>query len=88
MASRNETDKRTRRCPRLGHPVSFEYCRRQADESLCPRILDCWWEAFDVEAHLREQGYGAQVDGLRERVAPPKVATLVDLIEKAKRNRR
>jgi len=43
------------RCPRLGGPVSFEYCRTNGDEMLpCWKIFDCWWERFDVAAFLKK----------------------------------
>ena len=43
-----------RRCPRLGGPVSFYYCRLGSEENRpCFKILDCWWEAFDVVSHMK-----------------------------------
>lgn len=80
-----EHDNRSQRCKRLGHPVRFEYCRTQSHNSLCPCILDCWWERFDVEAFLRAHGQGDAVDNLRAAPPRPKVASLVELIEQAKR---
>ena len=32
----------------LGHPVEFSYCRTTGSDSLCRKILDCWWEEFLV----------------------------------------
>jgi len=79
-------DKRCRRCPRLGHEVTFEYCRAQAGGGVCPRILDCWWETFDVTGLLkaslpREEFESLLVSSPRA----PKVVSLVDLIEQAKK---
>ena len=77
-------DARRRRCPMLGHDVPFAYCRAPGQELPCRRIFDCWWETFDVEAFVR-QHFGD--DGITRILAPrqDKAATLVDLIEKARR---
>jgi hypothetical protein len=36
------------RCRRLGHEITFAYCRRENFGKPCRLILDCWWERFDV----------------------------------------
>lgn len=79
-------DRRCRRCPRLGHDITFEYCRSQEGDSVCPRILDCWWETFDVRGYLRENLSEEEFAALSERPpARPKVLSLVELIEQAKK---
>lgn len=79
----DEHDERSRRCPRLGHEVSFHYCRTQEGDRLCPRILDCWWETFDVESFVR--GHWADEEVARV-LAPPKDkrVTLMELIQRAR----
>ena len=75
------------RCPRLGGSVSFQYCRSCGDQSLpCWKTADCWWESFDVMSYLRdnltEDQYRAFLD--KKEQPPPKVSSLLDLIEKAR----
>jgi hypothetical protein len=83
----HDKDHLTQRCPRLGGPVSFGYCREPAGESLpCWKILECWWEVFDVSAYLREQLSEEDFDRLISAKPKPKVASLLELIEKAKQN--
>lgn len=78
-------DHRIRRCPRLGHDVRFAYCRTLEGATLCPRILDCWWETFEVESFLREQLSEEEFAALtRPGPAKPKVLSLLELIEQAK----
>lgn len=79
-------DHRLRRCPALGHDVPFAYCRAPAAPLPCRRILDCWWETFDVEAFVR--GHFSE-DQIRAILAPrpDKVATIVELIEQARKAR-
>ncbi len=80
----DEHDARVLRCRRLGHEVSFHYCRTQEGGTLCPAILDCWWEVFDVRASLEEALSAQEVEELAARERPAKVVTLLDLIEQAK----
>jgi len=75
------------RCPRLGHELTFGYCRQETRGKPCRLILDCWWERFDVRAflaaNLAEEAM-AQVE--RAGLAPPpsKVLSLVEMIQQAK----
>ena len=75
------------RCPRLGHELTFGYCRQETRGRPCRLILDCWWERFDVrsflQTHLPEE---AMAQAERAGAAPPpsKVLSLVDLIQQAK----
>ena len=75
-----------RRCPRLGGPVDFAYCRTQAaDGEACVKILDCWWERFDVAGLMRQALSADAFRRLAEPRRPPdKVASLLDLIRQAR----
>ena len=73
------------RCPRLGGPVTFEYCRVERGDLPCPRAISCWRAYFDVERHFLD------LLGPEEFVAcfftppQPKVVSLIELIEQARR---
>ncbi len=69
----------------LGHHVPFSFCRAQADGRPCRKILDCWFEKFDIRSFLSEHFTQEQIDAF---LTPPKpkMATLLELIEKAKQN--
>jgi len=84
--SRDTHDQRSRRCPMLGHPLTFAYCRAPGSSRPCRKILDCWWETFDVEIFIRSC-YGDE--SLEEIAAPPKekVLTLLELIEQARKGK-
>jgi len=75
------------RCPRLGHELTFGYCRQETRGKPCRLILDCWWERFDVraflQANLPEEAM-AQVERTGAAPPPSKVLSLVDLIQQAK----
>ena len=75
-----------RRCPRLGNPVPFNYCKVCGDDQQpCFKILDCWWEYFDVVQYMKDQLSGDQFNQLLEAKPPkPRITSLVELIEQAR----
>jgi hypothetical protein len=73
------------RCPRLGHELNFSYCRREAGDMPCHRTIKCWQSFFPVEAYLREIMPAAEWERFSQQVPGEKVATLIDLIEQAKK---
>ncbi len=66
----------------LGHHLTFAYCRKANDGELCAKILDCWFEQFDVVDYVSRHH-----PEVLERSFPPKpkVATLLELIQEAQR---
>lgn len=75
------------RCRRLGHEVAFGYCRQESSGKPCRLILDCWWERFDVRSFLQEHlppETMAAVERTGAAPPPPKVLSLLDLIQQAK----
>jgi hypothetical protein len=77
-----------RRCPRLGSPISVKYCLISGeDDGICWKILDCWWETFDVEAFLKNNMSPAEFDLLMKRAEKPanKIGSLIEIIERAKK---
>ena len=81
-----DPDRLERRCPRLGGDVTFAYCKCcEREQTACFKIFDCWWERFDVVAHLRTRLSPQEFEALAARRTPPnKVAGLVDLIRQAR----
>ncbi len=75
------------RCPRLGGPVHFGYCRREGtDDQPCFKILDCWWQRFDVAAHLESRLSRAAFEALSRHRPTTRIASLIDLIAAAQKN--
>jgi hypothetical protein len=81
----DDISKLERRCPRLGGPVTFSYCRFAAEnQNPCFKIFDCWWERFDVVDYLQQRLSKEVFNHLRNMQPPEKTATLVDLIRQAR----
>jgi hypothetical protein len=75
------------RCPRLGHEVTFGYCRQETRGTPCRLILNCWWEQFDVRSFLQANLPAedmAQVERAGDSPPPAKLLSLVEMIQQAK----
>jgi hypothetical protein len=74
------------RCPRLGHQISFAYCRSENMGLPCLKTLDCWHDHFLVEEFLKQELTGEEWEQVFGRTPKPKLLSLVELIEQAKKN--
>ena len=78
-----------RRCPRLGGQIKFDYCLTAENHVPCFKIIDCWWERFDVYHYLETTLPAEQFDTLLKKEPPtPKATSLVELIEAARQRTR
>lgn len=78
-----------RQCPRLGHPIPFSYCLKDGEEGLpCWKVVDCWWEYFDVLGYLKEHYSEAELKKLLQTRPKPKINSIVELIEQVKNRQR
>ena len=78
-------DQLQRRCPRLGGPVAFSYCRQcEADYQPCWKALDCWWELFDVTDFFHTNLTEAEFKAAFRRRPQPKITSILELIQQAK----
>jgi hypothetical protein len=73
-----------RRCPRLGGPVTFNYCMRCELDQPCGKVVDCWWETFDIVQYLKDHLTAEQFDRVMNARPKPKIASLVEMIAQAK----
>ncbi len=72
------------RCPRLGHQINFEYCRKENNGIPCFKTLDCWYSYFNVHKFLEDKLPEKDFEKAFENSVQPKVLSLLDLIEQAK----
>ncbi len=73
------------RCPRLGHQISFSYCRQENQGLPCFKTLDCWYTLFNVHAHLKERLTSEEFKKAFENETKPKVLSLFELIDQARK---
>ena len=75
------------RCPRLGHELTFGYCRQESRGQPCRLLLDCWWERFDVRAFLQlnlPQEEMARLEQTCSAPPPSKMLSLLDIIQQTR----
>ena len=72
------------RCPKLGHQISFSYCRRENHGLPCFKTLDCWYSHFLVEDYLRTELSPEEWEKAFKRSDKTKTVSLIELIEQAK----
>ncbi len=84
---RNAATQFVRRCPRLGGPVDFFYCKTcEPQRHPCRKVIDCWWETFDVKRYLQENLAPEIVKQLTTHETEPKISQIVKII--ARTNKR
>jgi len=74
----------SRRCPRLGSPVPFRYCLAPEAPDPCFKVIDCWWETFDVVRFLQDHLTPAAFEQLLAARPAPKAASLAGLAARLK----
>ena len=78
-----------RRCPRLGGSViSVGYCMISGNDNLpCFKMLDCWWETFDVENYLKEHLTEPMFQNFIESARKPqsKISSILEIANMARR---
>ncbi len=82
---KTDHDHKMTRCPKLGDEMTFAYCIQESGNLPCARIIGCWQAAFDVETVLRQCLAPDDLEKFRSNPPKDKVASLIELIERAKR---
>ena len=73
------------RCPRLGGTVPFRYCLAPGEPTPCFKVLDCWWEVFDVTSYLKEELPVEDFDRLAKGLEKPnRLNTILEILERVK----
>ena len=69
-------------CRKLGHHLSFKYCRLVNEQLPCPKLADCWFQQLPIQDFLK-QNYTK--DEINRIFSPPsdKMSSLLNLIKKA-----
>ena len=75
------------RCPMLGHPLNFSYCRSTDSNTPCRKIYNCWYQRIPVQQFVKEH-FSQEI--IEKITAPPqpKMLSLLELVEKAKQTKK
>lgn len=80
----NQYDKERIYCRKLGHWLSFSYCRQENNGLPCRKIADCWFEKIPIERFLKEN-YKEEEISYIFKPSKQKLTSLIELIEQAKK---
>jgi hypothetical protein len=81
----NSANPLVRRCPRLGGAVGFGYCLHGEPDRPCFKIVDCWWETFDIVRYLEDHLDPEQLKRLMSAQPKPKISSLIELAQQARK---
>lgn len=81
----NEHDELNLRCPLLGGPVPFKYCRAVNRKLPCGRILLCWGGKLDIPAFLEANYSKEELEAAFERDGRTKVQRIVQIADEAQK---
>ena len=70
-------------CRKLGHHLTFQYCRSVSQGLPCSQILNCWFEKIPVENYLRKNFRPEEWEAI---FAPPKakISTIMEIMNRIK----
>ena len=87
MAVREQFDEEKIYCRKLGHYLTFRYCRSEEAGLPCSRICRCWAGRIPVSDYLNRNYSPEEIADI---LAPPvpKIVSLINIIEKTRKSRR
>ena len=80
-----EHDKLERRCPSLGGPVPFYYCRTMNHKLPCARIIQCWGAKLDMQAFLETNYSEEDLKSAFEPDPRTRVQKIIQIAEEARK---
>ncbi len=72
-----------KRCPMLGHAITFKYCRTLNTNSPCRKIMDCWFEQIPIRQYLEDNFSEETIQNMLQ-PPKPKITSLLEMIEQAR----
>ncbi len=75
-------DKEELYCRKLGHHLTFDYCRSEHNGLPCPKIRDCWFEKIPIDDYL-EQNFKPEEIAYIFEPPKPKITSIFEIIQKA-----
>ncbi|RJP19906.1 MAG: hypothetical protein C4527_26270 [Candidatus Omnitrophota bacterium] len=70
------------RCPQLGGPVHFEYCRRMNRNLPCHQLYKCWSEEFDVDDYVKQNFTEEEIVNVFHTPPLGRVGTIFDVLRR------
>ncbi|MEW6238363.1 MAG: hypothetical protein AB1656_23510 [Candidatus Omnitrophota bacterium] len=75
------------RCPQLGGPVTFEYCRRMNARLPCHQLMRCWEKRMDIQTYLNENFSRKEIGHAFSSPPPSRMGTIFDVLKQVAEGR-
>jgi hypothetical protein len=72
------------RCPQLGGPVTFGYCRVMNEGRFCGRTVKCWGGTAVVVEYLERRFTAEELAAMMGAQGTDRVGRIVDAVKRAK----
>jgi len=72
------------RCPMLGGPVTFAYCRKMNEGLPCGKVLACWLQRLPLVEFLKANYSPEQLQKVFAAKEKGRLARLVETVEQAR----
>lgn len=68
-------------CRKLGHHLTFQYCRSENDYLPCSKITECWSERIDINKYCSDNYQKEDLQTLQNNTKP-KITSILEIIHK------
>jgi len=75
------------RCPQLGGPVTFEYCRRMNVALPCPKLFACWSRTINVSEYLQKNFTEEEIHRVFDQPAPTRLETMFSVLAEVEKRK-
>jgi len=76
------------RCPPLGGPVTFEYCRRMNTGLPCRRVFECWGGRVNLEEYLQRNFTPEELQSVFAQPAPTRLETMFSVLAEVEKRKK
>lgn len=73
------------RCPQLGGPVNFDYCRRMNKAQPCFNLFRCWGDKLDLQTWLDENFTPEEIQKALAKPANLRIDSIFDVLQTIKK---
>lgn len=79
---KTQYDEQESYCKMLGHFLTFDYCRTANKGLPCSKVLDCWFQHFQIQDFINENYTADEQQNIFE-PPKPKILSLTEILEQA-----
>ena len=72
-------------CRKLGHHLTFKYCRSENNFLPCSKITECWNERIDINKYCSDNYQKEDLEKLQNNTKP-KIMSILEIIQKINEN--